>query len=65
MTGDYLKAVFLVAVVGAANPLDGLPQSGSSSEEIPSKHCDHLPVVKLRIDSSDTRFLQDMALRRS
>jgi hypothetical protein len=50
--------VFRVALVGILSPVAARPQANISADEIPIERCDVLPVVELRIDSTDMRFLR-------
>jgi hypothetical protein len=50
--------VFRVALVGILSPVAARPQANISADEIPIECCGVLPVVKLRIDSTDMRFLR-------
>lgn len=55
----FALAGFLIPVA----PLNGLAQTTASPSptEIPIQHCDQLPVVVVRVDQQDRRFLVDTA----
>lgn len=49
----------LLLLLQACFPSRAVAQDSSPSEDIPIERCDLLPVVKLRIDGADMRFLLD------
>jgi ketosteroid isomerase-like protein len=50
-----------VAAQEPAAALNGAAQTSTAPIEIPIQHCDRLPVVILRVDKEDKRFLVDTA----
>ena len=51
----------LLLLLAACLPCVAMAQDSSPSDAIPIERCDVLPVVKLRIDGADMRFLLDTA----
>jgi|SRR5215471_509946 len=51
----------VLLLVPACFPRTAVAQGSLSSDDIPIERCDVLPVVKLRIDGADMRFLLDTA----
>ena len=58
MVRPGVTAILLLFVSGCF-PRVALSQNSSHSDDIPIERCDLLPVVKLRIDGADMRFLLD------
>jgi hypothetical protein len=54
-------AAGLFAVACSAIPTPLVAQSAANPEEVPIERCDRLPIVKVRIGSSEMRFLVDTA----
>src|SRR6476660_8463942 len=51
--------ILLTALFLLTPAISGAQQQPASSGEIPIERCDLLPVVKVRIDGADMRFLLD------
>jgi hypothetical protein len=58
MVRPGVTAILLLCLT-ACSPQVTVAQDSSSSEDIPIERCDLLPVVKIRIDETDMRFLLD------
>jgi hypothetical protein len=54
-----VTVLFWLALAWTLSPVAARPQTDAFADEIPIERCDILPVVKLRIDSTDMRFLLD------
>src|SRR5713226_2793114 len=56
-----ILAVGLLAMAHSLFPAALFAQSAAAPNEVPIERCDRLPVVKVRIGSTDMRFLVDTA----
>lgn len=56
-----ILSILLFLLCGLAFCPDGRAQASPSASEIPIERCDLLPIVKVRIDGTDMRFLLDTA----
>lgn len=54
-----VTVLFWLALAWTLSPVAARPQTDAFADEVPIERCDILPVVKLRIDSTDMRFLLD------
>ena len=59
LCGKFLVGALLVGFLPGAASVRGQEKTTGSSDEIPIEKCDVLPVVRVRVDGADMRFLLD------
>ena len=59
--GSRTLVVGFLAMAQSLFPATLFAQSAPATNEVPIERCDRLPVVKVRIGSSEMRFLVDTA----
>jgi hypothetical protein len=59
LCGKFLVGTLVVAFLAGAVSVRGQEKTTGRSDEIPIEKCDVLPVVRVRVDGADMRFLLD------